>query len=194
MSGTHSLAPQKRQSSFNTIRARCVKSRRIRSPVSLVECLSSGCLLQDRAHRGGASAGGPGRAGEGAARQPQIRARPQEVRARRQRRRWSNLDVKCTASSLQPSQSPLYRPAHSPVSLPVFSSSSSDSAEMDRYDLPTVSPMRSPHSYSPSVYQHQVIYILYTGLCLCVCLCVCEREVMMCEVHWPPVNKTVVYP
>ncbi|XP_042563779.1 histone-lysine N-methyltransferase SETD5 isoform X3 [Clupea harengus] len=30
-----------------------------------------------------------------------------------------------------------------------------DSAEMDRYDLPTVSPMRSPHSYSPSVYQHQ---------------------------------------
>ncbi|KAL2090608.1 hypothetical protein ACEWY4_012871 [Coilia grayii] len=30
-----------------------------------------------------------------------------------------------------------------------------DSAEMDRYDLTTASPMRSPHRYSPSVYQHQ---------------------------------------
>ncbi|XP_063071179.1 histone-lysine N-methyltransferase SETD5 isoform X2 [Engraulis encrasicolus] len=30
-----------------------------------------------------------------------------------------------------------------------------DSCEMDRYDLSAASPMRSPHRYSPSVYQHQ---------------------------------------
>ncbi|XP_048110461.1 histone-lysine N-methyltransferase SETD5 isoform X4 [Alosa alosa] len=30
-----------------------------------------------------------------------------------------------------------------------------DSVETDRYDLTTASPLRSPHPYSPSVYQHQ---------------------------------------